>query len=189
MTQHYNNLVRDAVPAWIASLRPEFDALVKVVRSAARKLPPTLRANALDWTDPKVTAPWQRAEGAAIQLDQLVQDRQTMARAIGHDGGRDNALYTVAHFPEPTVEGVRAHRLREEFAPAIHGWKDLHAQPVSRWLHLVRAPGLTVDLATTPGEVVTRARTIGRWQAGAMALHEASGQAETQSRITRAITA
>ncbi|MFI6468737.1 hypothetical protein ACIBL5_00490 [Streptomyces sp. NPDC050516] len=188
LAARFNGLVKAAVPGWIQSLQPEFDGLVKALRTQARKLPDDLRVHSLDWNNPKISAAWEKAESAAHQLDQLVHDRQDMARAIGTDGGRDNELYAVAAFPTPTVEGVLAHRMRDEYGPLIREWKGLHGQPVSRWLCLVRADCLTLLLAT-PGEVTERAMAMQRWRDGIAAHHQSHTRRDAEAAVQQAIAA
>ncbi|MEU9258551.1 hypothetical protein AB0D68_08675 [Streptomyces sp. NPDC048212] len=158
----YNQLVREQVPAWIRALQTDFLTLVKVLAKQEKKLPAILDRQHLDMRDPKVSAPWQAAEAAAIQLDQLVNDRQTMVRAAGTDRGRDAELFAVATIAAPSSEDVFAHKLREHVGPAIREWRDLRHQPVSRWLHLARSPHFELNLATT-GEVDERQAVMDRW--------------------------
>lgn len=167
IARKYNQLVRDQVPGWIRSLQPEFDGLVKQLRTQARKLPASLDTTWLDWNDSAVTGPWEKAEGIAFQLDQIVNDRQDMARAGGlaGEGGRDNELYAVAKLPEPTTEGVVQHRMRTHISPEVQQWRELRHKPVSRWLALARSEHLTIQLAT-PDEVRQRAATWDRWREG-----------------------
>lgn len=159
----FNALVKEQVPGWIMSLEPEFNALVEALTTQERKLPAELDKRRLDWSDPKVTAPWEKAESAAIQLDQLVHDRQTMAKAVGGDGGRDNELYAVAKIPEPTVDDVFNNTMRDEIGPALAEWRDLKGEPIARWLFLARSPHIELTLAT-PGEVKERAKTMQLWR-------------------------
>jgi hypothetical protein len=111
-----------------------------------------------------VTGPWEKAEGVAFQLDQIVTDRKTMAQAgdLAGEGGQDNELYAVARLPVPTEQGVVDHLMRDHIAPEIVQWRDLRQQPVSRWLQLVRSQHLTIELAT-PDEVRERAAVRGKW--------------------------
>ncbi|MFH9369099.1 hypothetical protein ACH4K8_25860 [Streptomyces anulatus] len=162
VARKYNQLVRDHAPGWIRSLQPDFLALTKVLAKQEKKLPALLDPHHLDMRDPTVSAPWQAAEAAAIQLDQLVSDRQIMARATGQDIGKDAELFAVARIKEPTSEDVFAHKLREHVGPALREWRDLRHQPVSRWLHLARSPHLELSLAT-PGEVTERQTVLDRW--------------------------
>ncbi|MER5259741.1 hypothetical protein [Streptomyces sp. NPDC002855] len=162
IARRYNQLVREHVPGWISGLQPDFLTLVKVLAKQEKKLPELLDAHHLDMRDPKVSAPWEAATAAAIQLDQLVADRQLMARAVGQDLGRDAELYAVAAVEPPTDAEVFGHKLRDEVGPAIRQWKELRHQPVSRWLHLARSPHFTLQLAT-PGEVEQRQQAMERW--------------------------
>ncbi|WP_326614963.1 hypothetical protein OHA57_04625 [Streptomyces anulatus] len=158
----YNQLVRDHAPGWIRALQPDFLALTKVLAKQEKKLPALLDSRHLDMRDPTVSAPWQAAEAAAIQLDQLVSDRQIMARATGQDIGKDAELYAVAKIKEPSSEDVFAHKLRDDIGPARREWQALRHQPVSRWLYLARSPHLELSLAT-PGEVTERQTVMDRW--------------------------
>jgi hypothetical protein len=170
IARRFNQLVRDQVPGWILALQPEFNALVKQLRTQAKKLPTNLDTPWLDWNDPAVTAPWEKAEGIAFQLDQIVSDRKVMAAAGGlaGEGGQDADLYAVARLPEPTTQGVVQHLMRTHISPEIQQWRDLKQQPVSRWLQLVRSEHLTIELAT-PDEVRQRAAVRGRWLEGIQA--------------------
>lgn len=167
IARKFNQLVRDQAPGWIRALRPEFNGLVKQLRTQSRKLPANLDTKWLDWNDPAVTGPWEKAEGIAFQLDQIVNDRKTMALAgdLAGEGGRDNELYAVARLPEPTTIGVVQHLMRDHIAPEVQQWRDLKQQPVSRWLHLARSEHLTIELAT-PDEVRQRAAVRGKWVEG-----------------------
>jgi hypothetical protein len=163
VSRRYNALVRAQAPGWIAGLQPAFLALTKTLSAQERKLPAQLDARMLDWRDPKVSGPWERAESAAIQLDQLVADRQILARAAGPDLGRDADLWAVAKLAkEPTGDDVMGHKLRDHIGPALREWKELRHQPVSRWLHLARSPHLELQLAT-PEETKERQAVMGRW--------------------------
>ncbi|MEU9557360.1 hypothetical protein [Streptomyces fumanus] len=164
LARRFNQLVRDQVPGWILALQPEFNGLVKQLRAQSKKLPANLDPKWLDWNDSRITSAWEKAEGIAFQLDQLVSDRKDMARAggLGGEGGRDNELYAVAKLPDPITEGVVQHRMRTHIAPEIQQWRDLKHQPVSRWLQLVRSEHLTIELAT-PDEVSQRAAVRGKW--------------------------
>ncbi|WP_328893838.1 hypothetical protein [Streptomyces sp. NBC_00236] len=162
VARRYNQLVRDHAPGWIRGLQPDFLALVKVLTKQEKKLPTLLDARRLDMRDPAISAPWQAAEAAAIQLDQLVSDRQIIARATGSDLGKDAELFAVARIEEPSTADVFAHKLRDDVGPALREWRDLRHQPVSRWLYLARSPHLELTLAT-PGEVTQRQATIDRW--------------------------
>ncbi|MFF7854116.1 hypothetical protein [Streptomyces sp. NPDC007904] len=164
IARRFNALVRDQVPGWIRALQPEFNGLIKQLRTQSKKLPDNLDKNVLDWNDPAVTTPWEKAEGIAFQLDQIVSDRKDMARAgdLQGEGGQDWALYAVAKLPEPTTTGVVQHVLRTHITPEIHQWQELRHQPVSRWLQLVRSEHLTIELAT-PDEVRQRAAVREKW--------------------------
>ncbi|MCX5211471.1 hypothetical protein OG689_19620 [Kitasatospora sp. NBC_00240] len=161
--------VRAAAPGWITALGKEFTALVTALREAAPKLPADTDTTRIDWTDPKVSAAWQQAEGAAVQLDQLVSDRDVISRVCGRDAARDNQLYAIAAVPQPTVDHVAADQWRRHIAPAIAQWRELRQQPVSRWVHLARQDALTLDLATTPAEVHQRAATAETWREATIA--------------------
>lgn len=167
IARKFNALVRDQVPLWIRALQPEFNGLVKQLRTQARKLPASLDKTWLNWNDPAVTTPWEKAEGIAFQLDQIVSDRKVMAAAGGlaGEGGRDNELYAVAKLPEPTTEGVVQHRMRTHISPEVQQWRELRHHPVSRWLQLARSEHLTIELAT-PDEVRQRAAVWDRWREG-----------------------
>jgi hypothetical protein len=157
--------VRDAVPAWIRGLEKEFGTLVGVVSKAAAKLPESLDQvdpRRMNWADPSHMAAYTKAEGAVVQLEQLIADRADIVRVAGGDGGRDNALFAVASLPEPTAERVVAGDWRQ-LSPAITQWRDLRHQPVARWVYLVRQQELTLSLAT-PGEVRQRAVQVERWR-------------------------
>lgn len=162
IARKYNQLVRDHAPGWIRSLQPDFLALTKVLAKQEKKLPTLLDPHHLDMRDPTISAPWQAAEAAAIQLDQLVSDRQIMARATGQDIGKDAELFAVARIEEPSSEDVFAHKLRDHVGPARREWQALRHQPVSRWLYLARSPHLELSLAT-PGEVTERQAVMDRW--------------------------
>lgn len=163
IARKYNQLVRDRVPGWISGLQPDFLALTKKLATQEKKLPANLDRRHLDWRDPKVTGPWEMAESAAIALDQLLADRQIMARAASQDLGRDAELWAVAKLAkDPTDEDVFGHKLRDHVGPALREVKELRHQPVSRWLYLARSPHLELSLAT-PGEVEQRQAVMGRW--------------------------
>ncbi|MGW3275904.1 hypothetical protein ACWDFH_31240 [Streptomyces kronopolitis] len=188
LASRFNQLVKASVPGWIVSLQPEFNALVKALRQQAKKLPEDLRVTALDWNDPKISAAWEKAESAAHQLDQLTRDRQDMARAIGGDGGRDNELYAVAQFPDPTEDIVLGHVLRDQVGPTMREWRDLKGQPVSRWLHLARAEHVTLLLAT-PGEVRDRAAAMQRWRDAIAGMQAARGRSGAVAAVRQALAA
>lgn len=164
IARKYNALVREQVPGWIRALQPEFNGLVKQLRTLSKKLPANLDSNWLDWNDPAVSTPWTRAEGIALQLDQIVTDRKTLAMAgdLAGEGGQDNELYAVARLPVPTEQGVVDHLMRDHISPEMRQWRDLRQQPVPRWLQLVRSQHLTIELAT-PDEVRERAAVRGKW--------------------------
>lgn len=164
IARKFNALVRDQVPGWISALQPEFNGLVKQLRTQSKKLPANLDTRWLDWNDPAVTGPWEKAEGIAFQLDQIVNDRKTIAMAgdLAGEGGKDNELYAVARLPVPTEQGVVDHLMRDHIAPELQQWRDLKQQPVSRWLQLVRSQHLSIELAT-PDEVRQRAAVRGKW--------------------------
>ena len=170
IARKFNQLVRDQVPGWIRALQPEFNGLVKQLRAQSKKLPANLDRNVLNWNNPAVTGPWEKAEGVAFQLDQIVSDRRDMARAgdLQGEGGHDNELYAVAKLPEPTTLGVVQHLMRDHIGPELHQWRDLKHQPVSRWLQLVRSDHLTIELAT-PDEVRQRAAVKELWREGLQA--------------------
>lgn len=188
LASSYNQLVKASVPGWIVSLQPEFNGLVKALSQQAKKLPADLRVTSLDWNDPKISAAWEKAESAAHQLDQLVHDRQDMARAIGGDGGQDNELYAVAQFPEPTEQTVFGHVLRDQVGPTIREWKELRQQPVSRWLHLARSEHVTLLLAT-PGEVRDRAVAMQRWRDAIAGMQSAHGRSGAVAAVRQALAA
>ncbi|MFH9137463.1 hypothetical protein [Streptomyces sp. NPDC017524] len=167
IARRYNQLVRNQVPGWIRALQPEFNGLVKQLRTQAKKLPANLDRTWLDWNDPAVTGPWEKAEGIAFQLDQIASDRKSLAAAgyLAGEGGKDNELYAVAKLPDPTVEGVVQHRMRTHISPEVHQWRELRQQPVSRWLQLARSEHLTIELAT-PDEVRQRAAVWEAWREG-----------------------
>ncbi|WP_405426377.1 hypothetical protein [Streptomyces erythrochromogenes] len=154
-----------AVPKWVAGLDKEFCTLLGIVRKAAAKLPQDitlLDPKRINWNDPVITAAYTKAEGAVVQLEQLVSDRANIARAAGSDGGRDNALFSVAAMPEPTVQTVMD-KAWQDLHPVIAQWRDLHQQPVARWVYLVRQQALTLGLAT-PGQVRERAGCVQLWR-------------------------
>lgn len=164
LARRLNGQVAAQVASWIAMLCPEFDRLVKQLRSLSKKLPDQLDAHLINWGDPEVSAPWARAEGIAMQLDGIVGDRQTLARASGlqGEGGPNAELYAVAALPKPTTTDVVQHRLRTHISPELQRWKELRHDPVRRWLHLVRSEHLTIQLAT-PNEVRERAAVRELW--------------------------
>jgi hypothetical protein len=166
VSRHFNRLVRTQAAGWIAALQVDFLSLTTVLATQAAKLPADLDPRLLDWRDPAITGPWQAAEGAAIQLDQLVADRQILARAIGQDDlGRDAELWAIARLTkDPDREDVFAHKLRDHVGPALREVRDLKHAPVSRWLTLTRSEHLTLQLALS-GEVRQRQQTMERWHA------------------------
>ncbi|MET7731612.1 hypothetical protein ABZT02_09605 [Streptomyces sp. NPDC005402] len=187
VARRYNQLVKDRVPGWILALQPEFTGLVKALATQSKKLPEQLDVHLLDWNDPKITAAWEKAESAAHQLDQLVNDRQDMAKAVGGDGGRDNELYAVAKIAEPTSADVFAHKLRDQVGPARREWRELKGQPVSRWLYLARSPHFELQLAT-PGEVRDRAAAMERWHdAVAVVMTTGMSRSQAQHAVTTAL--
>ncbi|WP_128817425.1 hypothetical protein [Streptomyces sp. S063] len=188
LTTAYNQAVRSVVDGWIVSLQPEFNNLVKALTQQAKKLPQDLRVSALDWNDPKISAAWEKAESAAHQLDQLVRDRQDMARVAGHDGGKDNQLYAVAKLPEPTRDAVLDNQLRDGIGPDLRIWRDLKSQPVSRWLHLARSEHVTLLLAT-PGEVQDRAAAMQRWYDAVAAKGEAHTRRAAEAAVDQVLRA
>lgn len=159
----YNQLVRECVPGWIRELQVDFLALTKVLAKQEKKLPELLDAHHIDLRNPAVSAPWETASAAAVKLDQLVADRQIMARAASQDLGRDAQLWAVAKLAkDPEDTDVFGHKLRDEVGPALREWRDLRHQPIARWLHLTRTPHLDLSLAT-PGEVEARQKVMDRW--------------------------
>lgn len=162
VSRRYNQLVREQVDGWIRELQVDFLALTKVLAKQEKKLPELLDPVHLDLRNPAISAPWETASAAAVKLDQLVADRQIMARAASQDLGRDAQLWAVAKIDEPTEADVFGHKLREHVGPALREWRDLRHQPIARWLHLARSPHLTLQLAT-PGEVEQRQATMDRW--------------------------
>lgn len=185
IARKFNALVRDQVPPWIRALQPEFSGLIKQLRTQSKKLPANLDTKWLDWNNPAVTGPWEKAEGIAFQLDQIVNDRKTIAAAGGlaGEGGKDNELYAVAKLPVPTEQGVVDHLMRDHIAPELHQWRDLKQQPVSRWLALARSEHLTIELAT-PDEVRERAAVRGKW---VEAIHARGVAPEPSDRSRKAI--
>jgi hypothetical protein len=177
--------VRAAVPDWIAGLQKEFSTLVGVVAKAAAKLPESLDQldpRRMNWTNPSHMAAYTKAEGAVVQLEQLVSDRVDIVKVAGGDGGRDNALFAVAALPEPTAERVLAEDWKQ-LSPLVSQWRELKHQPVARWVYLVRQDELELGLAT-PGEVRQRSGQVERWRdagwAMRSALHRAGAQAAVQ---------
>ncbi|MEU5247298.1 hypothetical protein AB0G81_24910 [Streptomyces asoensis] len=163
IARKYNQLVAAQVPAWIGGLQPDFLALVKVLAKQEKKLPALLDPHHIDLRRPEISAPWETATAAAVKLDQLVADRQILARAVGQDLGPDAQLHAVAKLAKnPDNDDVFGHRLRDEVGPARQTWRDLKHQPIARWLHLARSPHFTLQLAT-PGEVEQRQAVMDRW--------------------------
>lgn len=184
----YNQLVKAAVPGWIASLAPEYTRLVKTIRKMAAKLPTDLRTEHLDWNNPVHAAAWEGAQGAAAQLDQVTHDRQSMARCLGTDGGHDAKLYVVAEFPQPDLDQVMAGHWLSELSPIAQEWKALAGQPVARWVTLARAEAKGVKLVLAlPDEVHQRAATVRRWQAGSVQLRESSTLGSARKAVEHAI--
>ncbi|MCX5338103.1 hypothetical protein [Streptomyces sp. NBC_00140] len=185
IARRYNQLVREQVDGWIRELQVDFLALVKVLAKQEKKLPAELDAQRIDLRDPAISAPWETASGAAVKLDQLVADRQIMARAASQDLGRDAQLWAVAKIDEPSSEDVFGHKLRDEVGPALREWRDLRNQPIARWLHLARSPHLTLQLAT-PGEVEQRQATMDRWHD---AVQVVMGSGMSRQQAEHAVTA
>ncbi|WP_069759010.1 hypothetical protein [Streptomyces sp. LUP47B] len=179
IARRYNTLVRDHVDGWIRALQPDFLALIKVLAKQEKKLPANLDQQHIDLRNPAISAPWETASNAAVKLDQLVNDRQILARASGQDLGRDAELWAVAEITAPSSEDVFAHKLRDEVGPALREWRDLKATPIARWLYLSRSPHFTLQLAT-PGEVTQRQSTMERWQQ-AVAVVMGSGLSHQQA--------
>ncbi|MFE6530032.1 hypothetical protein ACFVMA_13945 [Streptomyces rochei] len=178
--------VRGAVPVWIRGLEKEFTTLVGVVSKAAAKLPEALDQidpRRMNWADPSHMAAYTKAEGAVVQLEQLIADRADIVRVAGGDGGRDNALFAVAALPEPTTERVMAQDWKQ-LSPTLTRWRELRDQPVARWVYLVRQQELTLSLAT-PGEVRQRSIQVERWREAGFArmsgLTAAGGQQAVQT--------
>ncbi len=163
IARKYNALVAEQVDGWVRALQTDFLALVKVLAKQEKKLPELLDAHHIDLRDPAISAPWETASAAAVKLDQLVADRQIMARAASQDLGRDAQLWAVVKLAkDPEDTDVFGHKLRDEVGPALREWRDLRHQPIARWLHLARTPHLELSLAT-PGEVEQRQATMDRW--------------------------
>ena len=179
IARRYNTLVRDQVDGWIRALQPDFLALIKVLAKQEKKLPANLDQQHIDLRNPAISAPWETASNAAVKLDQLVNDRQILARASGQDLGRDAELWAVAEITAPSSEDVFAHKLRDEVGPSLREWRDLKATPIARWLYLSRSPHFTLQLAT-PGEVTQRQATMERWQQ-AVAVVMGSGLSHQQA--------
>ncbi|MFD6172065.1 hypothetical protein [Streptomyces coeruleorubidus] len=178
--------VRAAVPDWIAGLQKEFTTLVGVVSKAAAKLPEDLAQvdpRRMNWANPSHMAAYTKAEGAVVQLEQLVADRADIVKVAGGDGGRDNALFAVAALPEPSTERVMAQDWRQ-LSPTLVRWRELREQPVARWVYLVRQQELSLSLAT-PGEVRQRSIQVERWREAGFArmsgLTRAGGQQAVQT--------
>ncbi|MFJ7590106.1 hypothetical protein ACIQZO_22515 [Streptomyces sp. NPDC097617] len=188
--QRFITATRDAVPKWIAGLVTEFTTLVAVVAKAAAKLPadPSLiEASRLDWNNPVHSAAYTKAEGAAAQLEQLINDRADIVSVAGGDGGRDNALFAVAHFPQPTVQAVMDGDW-QNMAPVLHDWRDLRQQPVARWVYLVRQNQLTLSLAT-PGEVRERSAQVALWRDAGHAHRSALSPRSAATYVTQVLSA
>lgn len=187
LARSYNALVRAQVPGWIRALQPEFNGLIKQLRAQSKKLPADLDQDHLDWNDPAITSPWEKAEGIAFQLDQIVSDRREMARAgdLEGEGGNDSRLYAIAKLPEPTTKTVLANHFRDHVSPEIQQWRELRHKPVSRWLQLARSEHLTIELAT-PDEVRQRAALRGKW---IDAIHARGVAAEPGTRAIKAVDA
>ncbi|WP_329104571.1 hypothetical protein [Streptomyces sp. NBC_01439] len=179
-----------AVPKWVAGLDKEFGTLVAVVAKAAAKLPQDismLDPGRIDWNNPVHSAAYTKAEGAAVQLEQLVSDRSDIAAVAGGDGGRDNALFAVAHFPQPTVQAVMNGDW-QDMAPVLYAWRDLRAQPVARWVYLVRQDQLTLSLAT-PGEVRERSVQVELWRDAGHARRSALSPRTAEAYVTQVLSA
>ncbi|MEW2253717.1 hypothetical protein [Streptomyces sp. NPDC047869] len=180
----YVQTVRAAIPAWIEGLQKEYAALVGVISKAAAKLPDALDQldpRRMDWNNAAHAAAYTKAEGAAVQLEQLISDRADMVKVAGGDGGRDNALFAVAALPEPTAEQVLADDWKR-LSPAIAQWRDLRQQPVARWVYLVRQDQLSLLLAT-PGEVRQRAAQVERWRDAGFAMRSARNRAGAEAAV------
>lgn len=188
VARRYNQLVRDQVPGWILALQPQFTTLVKALQQQAKKLPEQLDVQQLDWDNPKIAAAWEKAESASHQLDQLIADRQRMARAVGGDLGRDAELHAVAKLPTPSMDAVLGNHMRDHVGPAIRQWRDLKGQPVSRWLYLARSPHFELQLAT-PGEVEQRAAALQRWYDAIAAMQAAGTRNAAVAGVQRALAA
>ncbi|MEV5353274.1 hypothetical protein [Streptomyces sp. NPDC052693] len=170
--------VKAAVPDWIAGLQKEFATLVGVVAKAAEKLPESLDLidpRRMNWANPSHMAAYTKAEGAVVQLEQLVADRADIVKVAGGDGGKDNALFAVAALPEPTTERVMAKDWKQ-LSPTLTQWRELKQQPVARWVYLVRQGELALSLAT-PGEVRQRSIQVERWREAG--LHAMAGHTRT----------
>lgn len=184
--QRYIGATQAAVPEWVKGLDREFQTLVGVVRKAAEKLPEDvmqLDPKRMNWSHPQHAAAYTKAEGAAVQLMQLVEDRAAIAAVVGSDGGKDNNLFAVAALPEADVERVMDKDWRR-LAPVIREWRDLHNQPVARWVYLVRQEELTLSLAT-PGQVRQRAAEVDRWRDGTLLAHGGQGRAGARAAVTQ----
>ncbi|MCX4780908.1 hypothetical protein [Streptomyces sp. NBC_01264] len=188
--QRFISATKDAVPKWIGGLVAEFTTLVGVVAKAAAKLPddPSLiEASRLDWNNPVHSTAYTKAEGAAALLEQLVNDRADIVSVAGGDGGRDNALFAVAHFPQPTVQAVMNGDW-QSMAPVLHDWRDLRQQPVARWVYLVRQDQLTLSLAT-PGEVRERSSQVELWRNAGHAHRSALSPRTAEAYVAQALSA
>ncbi|MFC8491215.1 hypothetical protein ACFUJU_10490 [Streptomyces sp. NPDC057235] len=184
--QRYIRVTQAAVPQWVNGLDREFQILVNVVRKAAEKLPEDvtqLNPRRMNWSHPQHAAAYTKAEGAAVQLMQLVKDRAAIAKVVGSDGGRDNDLFAVAALPEADVERVMNKDWRR-LAPVIGQWRDLHNQPVARWVHLVRQEELTLSLAT-PGQVRDRAAEVERWRDSTLIAHSGHSRAGARAAVAQ----
>ncbi|MFI5670469.1 hypothetical protein [Streptomyces sp. NPDC051704] len=188
--QRFVDEARAAVPKWVAGLDKEFRTLLGVVAKAAAKLPQELDMldpKRIDWNNPSLTAAYTRAEGAVVQLEQLVSDRSDIAGVAGSDGGRDNALFSVAALPEPTVQTVMD-KGWQDLHPVIAQWRELSQQPVARWVHLVRQQALTLGLAT-PGQVRERAGCVQLWRDATHARSAAQTLRGAHDLVTQALSA
>ncbi|MGW2584510.1 hypothetical protein ACWCYZ_24825 [Streptomyces virginiae] len=188
--QRFVDEARAAVPKWIAGLGKEFATLVGVVAKAAAKLPEDVSLidpKRLNWNDPAITTAYTRAEGAVVQLEQLVSDRAAIAGVAGSDGGKDNALFSVAALPDPTVQAVMDQGW-QDLHPVIAQWRDLHQQPVARWVYLARQQALTLGLAT-PGQVRERAGCVQLWREATHARSAAQTLRGAHDLVTQVLSA
>ncbi|MFD6939652.1 hypothetical protein ACFWAP_26325 [Streptomyces goshikiensis] len=188
--QRFVSETQAAVPQWVAGLDKEFCTLLGVVRKAAAKLSQDvtlLDPRRIDWNDPVTTAAYTKAEGAVVQLEQLVSDRSDIAAVAGPDGGRDSALFSVAALPEPTVQTVMDQGW-QDLHPVIAQWRDLTQQPVARWVYLVRQQALTLGLAT-PGQARERASCVQLWRDATMARASAQTLRSAHAQVAQVLRA
>ncbi|WP_371614763.1 hypothetical protein [Streptomyces sp. NBC_00454] len=188
--QRFVSTAQAAVPKWVAGLDKEFKTLVGVVAKAAARLPEDVSLidpKRINWNDPAITTAYARAEGAVVQLEQLVSDRASISAVAGSDGGRDNTLFSVAALPEPTVQSVMDQGW-QDLHPVIAQWRDLHQQPVARWVYLVRQQALTLGLAT-PGQVRERAGCVHLWREATHARSAAQTLRGARDLVTQALSA